>query len=112
MLRGTDVMDMSGAMARGNRHQQAPTDFLNHFWIQILITVLNRFASETAARRFSEVKRPLRTVTVSELKRLQIYNAYICKSVTFIRVGPRGYFTYISTNVTTPIVSALKNYYA
>jgi hypothetical protein len=22
MLRGTDVMDMSGAMARGNRHQQ------------------------------------------------------------------------------------------
>ena len=30
-------------------------------------------------------------------------------SVTVIRVGPPGYFTHVST--TTPIVSALKNYY-
>jgi hypothetical protein len=26
MLRGTDVMDMSGAMARGNRHQHKHSD--------------------------------------------------------------------------------------
>jgi hypothetical protein len=30
-------------------------------------------------------------------------------SVTFIQGGPPGYFTHIS--ITTPIVSALKNYY-
>jgi hypothetical protein len=31
------------------------------------------------------------------------------KSLAFIRVGPPGYFTHIT--ITTPIVSALKNYY-
>jgi hypothetical protein len=34
---------------------------------------------------------------------------YVCMSVTFIQVGPPGYFVYVS--ITTPIVSALKNYY-
>ena len=38
--------------------------------------------------------------------RFIIWNVYM--SVTFIRVGPQGYFTHIS--ITTPIVSALKNY--
>ena len=32
-----------------------------------------------------------------------------CMSATVIRVGPPGYFTHFS--ITTPIVSALKNYY-
>jgi hypothetical protein len=31
------------------------------------------------------------------------------KTVAFIKVRPPGYFTHIS--ITTPIVSALKNYY-
>jgi hypothetical protein len=34
---------------------------------------------------------------------------FLPKSATPIRVGPHGYFTQIS--ITTPIVSALKNYY-
>jgi hypothetical protein len=33
----------------------------------------------------------------------------LCISVPLIRVGPPGHFTHIS--ITTPIVSALKNYY-
>jgi hypothetical protein len=39
MLRGTDVMDVSGAMARGNRHQQAGV--LSRFWIQVAVSILS-----------------------------------------------------------------------
>ena len=62
------------------------------------------FTSETAVRWIQ--KRNGRYVTVSELKRLQIYNGHM--PVALIRVGPPGYFTQIS--ITTPVVSALKNY--
>ena len=33
----------------------------------------------------------------------------VCMSVAVIKVGPRGHFKHIS--ITTPVVSALKNYY-
>jgi hypothetical protein len=74
---------------------EAPTDILNHFWIQVAI---------------SEAKRDGRyvTVLVLEKKRLQVYNGYSIP-MAVIQVGPPGYFTHIS--ITTPIVSALKNYY-
>jgi hypothetical protein len=42
---------------------EVPTDFLNHFWIQVAVLLLNRRAE------FLEVKRPSRIITVSETKR-------------------------------------------
>jgi hypothetical protein len=48
-----------------------------------------------------------RTCTVPYCKHTCVLPASI--SVAFIQVGPPGYFIYIS--ITTPVVSALKNYY-
>jgi hypothetical protein len=51
---------------------EAPADFLKHFWIQVAVLLLKPphggFRSETAVARYE---------TVSEVKRLQIYNGYM-----------------------------------
>ena len=69
-----------------------------------------RFASEAAVRRL-----PVRYLVPVQLQNPQLATSGVkyCStgttSVTLIRVGPPGYFVHVS--ITTPVVSALKNYY-
>jgi hypothetical protein len=87
MLRGTDVMDMSGAMARENRHQQ-------NQW----------FGPEGATHSTSDISTGAGMATVTVL-----LSHTPCYFRCLDLVWAPSYFTNIS--ITTPIVSALKNYY-
>jgi hypothetical protein len=82
------------------------TCFYNHAHRLHLEKLLYIGLSRSSSGYFKPLLDPGGGFTSETAVRLQIYNG--CMSVTVFQVRPPGYFVHVS--ITTPIVSALKNY--
>ena len=89
-------------------HISITTPFEKLLYLELSISRSpNGFFFSTSGSRWLFQKRNGRYETVSEVKRL--YKFITAISATVIQGGPPRYFTHFS--ITTPIASALKNYY-